>query len=385
MTPHADRSSFFVALVVVDVLAGLADAMSGPVHGAFSRRSGALQPAVAERHPDRQGARRNRVRHRIRRLGRPEDKRRAVASGARRVRDRLRVSRLHHQFRASAHHRGVAGRHRGGRLFPVGRAGQAAFRACKLYTANRAIGRPRASWSLAWAIGPAIGAAVIARSVRGVFFASAGAAVLALATLAMVRAEPVSATQATGFAKARERRSGDRARFRGARPVSHRDVPGLDTARHRDDHLARRGEKRRRIGLQSLRRARNRGHGRDHLAAAQARRAAAIVVGFAVFVAYFIVLALARSVAAVLWAQILRAIAIGLVSYLGIGFLHSLMPHRAGRGRGAVFERRPSGLRVRRAQRRPAGASVRLRSVFVACAISAPRVSSGLPRARRAE
>ena len=30
MTTHADRSSFFVALVVVDVLAGLADAMSGP-------------------------------------------------------------------------------------------------------------------------------------------------------------------------------------------------------------------------------------------------------------------------------------------------------------------------------------------------------------------
>src|SRR5262249_646046 len=30
LTPYADRSSFFVALVVVDVLAGLADAMSGP-------------------------------------------------------------------------------------------------------------------------------------------------------------------------------------------------------------------------------------------------------------------------------------------------------------------------------------------------------------------
>jgi hypothetical protein len=30
LTTHADRSSFFIALVVVDVLAGLADAMSGP-------------------------------------------------------------------------------------------------------------------------------------------------------------------------------------------------------------------------------------------------------------------------------------------------------------------------------------------------------------------
>ena len=33
---------------------------------------------------------------------------------------------------------------------------------------------------------------------------------------------------------------------------------------------------------------------------------------------------------AVLWAQILRAIGIALVTYLGISFLHSFMPHRAG-------------------------------------------------------
>jgi SET family sugar efflux transporter-like MFS transporter len=57
---------------------------------------------------------------------------------------------------------------------------------------------------------------------------------------------------------------------------------------------------------------------------------AAIVVGFAAFVAYFVALTLARSVGAVFWAQILRAIAIGLVSYLGISYLQSLMPHRAG-------------------------------------------------------
>ena len=56
----------------------------------------------------------------------------------------------------------------------------------------------------------------------------------------------------------------------------------------------------------------------------------AIVAGFAVFVAYFVVLALARTVGPVFWAQVLRAVAIGLVSYLGIGFMQSLMPHRAG-------------------------------------------------------
>ena len=30
------------------------------------------------------------------------------------------------------------------------------------------------------------------------------------------------------------------------------------------------------------------------------------------------------------WAQIPRAVGIGLVTYLGISFLHSFMPHRAG-------------------------------------------------------
>ena len=56
----------------------------------------------------------------------------------------------------------------------------------------------------------------------------------------------------------------------------------------------------------------------------------AIVAGFAAFVAYFVALTLAHTVGAVFWAQIPRAIGIALVTYLGIGFLHSLMPHRAG-------------------------------------------------------
>ena len=56
----------------------------------------------------------------------------------------------------------------------------------------------------------------------------------------------------------------------------------------------------------------------------------AIVVGFAAFIVYFIALTLVRSVGAVFWAQIARAIGIALVTYLGISFLQSLLPHRAG-------------------------------------------------------
>ena len=89
----------------------------------------------------------------------------------------------------------------------------------------------------------------------------------------------------------------------------------------------------------------------------------AIVAGFAAFVAYFIVLALAQSVGAVLWAQILRAIGIGLVTYLGISFLHSFMPHRAGAvaaraspnaGQlGSVFAALSAGLLAQRSAMRP--------------------------------
>jgi MFS transporter, SET family, sugar efflux transporter len=56
----------------------------------------------------------------------------------------------------------------------------------------------------------------------------------------------------------------------------------------------------------------------------------AIAAGCAAFVAYCLTLMLAVSVGAVFWAQVPRAVAIGLVTYLGISFLHSLMPHRAG-------------------------------------------------------
>ena len=56
----------------------------------------------------------------------------------------------------------------------------------------------------------------------------------------------------------------------------------------------------------------------------------AIVVGFAAFVICCLMLAFARSVGAVFWAQVPRAVAIGLVTYLGISFLQTMMPHRAG-------------------------------------------------------
>ena len=251
MTPHAERSSFFVALVVVDVLAGLADAMSGPYIVLFLVDQAHLSPLLLS------------VILTARALAGI-----AFATGLGGWVDRkTSVAPLLLALAGSAIGYASLGFTTNFALllviaaFPVA-IGAAAFSQsvalvrrrfehASFHTASRALGVLRASWSLAWAIGPALGAvAVAAFGFRGVFFMSAGSALVALATLALVRAEPVSGDAGHGLRpKPAERRSGDRPCFHGARPVPHRHVPGLDTARHRHDHLARRGEQRRRMGL----------------------------------------------------------------------------------------------------------------------------------------
>ena len=61
LTTHADRSPFFIALVVVDVLAGLADAISGPYFVLFLVDQARLSPDVpcvlVITAPDRTGCR----------------------------------------------------------------------------------------------------------------------------------------------------------------------------------------------------------------------------------------------------------------------------------------------------------------------------------------
>ena len=205
------------------------------------------------------------------------------------------------------------------------------FDRSSLRTANRAIGVLRASWSLAWAIGPAIGAAVVgAFGFRGVFFTSAASGVLALVTLALVRARPVFGDAAHGNRRKPDQRSSDRTRFRGHRVVSHRDVHGFNPTSHRADHVA--GGAKSDVGLTFTLCAALEIVVMGALIWRPLKRGerTAIVVGFAAFVAYFVALALAQSVGLVFWAQILLAIGIALVTYLGIGFLQSLLPHRAG-------------------------------------------------------
>lgn len=55
-----------------------------------------------------------------------------------------------------------------------------------------------------------------------------------------------------------------------------------------------------------------------------------IVVGFLLFAAYFLAPLIVPSLAVLYWAQILRAAAIGIISVLGMMYLQELMPTRAG-------------------------------------------------------
>ncbi len=371
MTPHAERSSFFLALVVVDVLAGLADAMSGPYIVLFLVDQAHLSPLLLS------------VILTARALAGI-----AFATGLGGWVDRrTSVAPLLLALAGSAIGYASLGFTTNFALllviaaFPVA-IGAAAFSQsvalvrrrfehASFHTASRALGVLRASWSLAWAIGPALGAvAVAAFGFRGVFFMSAGSALVALAALALVRAEPVSGD--AGHALRPKPKNGGpaialaftglalfhTAMFLGSIPLAIVMTTSLGGA-NSDVGWAyslcaaleivvmgaiiwrplRRGER------------------------------PAIVVGFAVFVAYFIALVLARSIAAVLWAQILRAIGIGLVTYLGISFLHSFMPHRAGAAAalfsnagqlGSVFAALSVGLLAQ---------AFGYQSVFVACTI----------------
>jgi SET family sugar efflux transporter-like MFS transporter len=206
------------------------------------------------------------------------------------------------------------------------------FNQASPHTVNRAIGVLRASWSLAWAIGPAVGALLVgAVGFRGAFFASAVSGALALATLALVQRK-VALADADHVYRPKPANGGPAialafaalalfhtAMFLGSIPlpiVLTTSLGGVESDVGITMSLC--------AGLEII------VMGGLIWKPLQRGERVAIVVGFAAFIIYFAALTLVRSVGGVFWAQIPRAIGIGLVTYLGISFLHSLMPHRAG-------------------------------------------------------
>jgi SET family sugar efflux transporter-like MFS transporter len=332
LTTDADRSSFFIALVVVDIFAGLADAISGPYlvlflvdRAGFSPLSlSAILTARALSGIGFSAA-----------FGAWIDRRASVAPLLLALAGSaigyallglttdfvalLLIAALPVAIGAAAFSQSIALAKRN-------------FSQANPHTLNRAIGVLRASWSLAWALGPAIGAILIGvAGIRGAFFASAASGAIALATLALVRSraaladasqarppKPVNGGPAIALAFAALALFFT-AMFLGsiALPIvlttslsgSESDV-GITMSLCAALEIVVMGA----LIWRPLRRGER----------------AAIVAGFAAFIVYYVALMLAHSVGAVFWAQIPRAIGIALVTYLGISFLHSLMPHRAG-------------------------------------------------------
>jgi MFS transporter, SET family, sugar efflux transporter len=371
LTTDADRSSFFIALVVIDVLVGLADAISGPYTVLFLVDEVHLGPFLLSAILTARAV--SGIAFGVA-LGAWFDKKPSVTplllaltgstlgytllATTTNFAALLIIAAIPIAISAAAFSQSIAlvKRH---------------FDHAGVYTANRAIGVLRASWSLAWAIGPAAGAVIAgAFGFRGAFLASGASGAVALATLALVRARPIFSDSADrnrpkpairglpiGLAFAALALF-HTALFMGSIPLpivlttslggAESDV-GLTFSLCAALEIVVMGA----LIWRPLRRG-------EHTA---------IVVGFVAFVAYYVALTLARSVGPVFWAQILRAIAIALVTYLGIGFLQSLLPHRAGTAAALFSSAAQVGSVVASLGIGVLAHAFGYASIFVACAI----------------
>jgi len=332
LTTAAARSSFFIGLVIVDIFVGLADAISGPYIVLFLVDQARLSPlslsAVLTARA-LSGIAFSSA------FGAWIDKRTSVAPLLLALAGSavgyallgfttdfaalLAIAAIPVAIGAAAFSQSIALAKRN-------------FAHASLHTLNRAIGVLRASWSLAWAIGPAIGALLIGvAGFRGAFFASAASGAIALVTLALVRSRAALA-DAGPSSRPKPANGGPAIALAFAALVLFYTAMFLGSIPLPIVLTTSLGGTERDVGITMS------------LCAAleivimgaliwkplQRGERVAIVAGFAAFIVYFVALTLVRSVGGVFWAQIPRAIGIAFVTYLGISFLHSLMPHRAG-------------------------------------------------------
>ncbi len=238
-------------------------------------------------------------------------------------------------------------------------------------TAERGVSLLRALWSVAWAAGPAVGAAIIVPyDFRGVFLATAAFGGLALASIAAsgVRAsthavpsttEPVSRFQAmrdAGFA-ALALTLFHTAMFMGSIAMSISMIHDMG------------GDKR------------DVGHAFSLCAFLEvfvmmvfvarpvdAKNPVWMAAGFAAFVLYFAALIFAPSVTVVLAAQAIRAVAIGIVGCLGIGYAQSVLQGRVGAAAALFANSVNAGLLLSGLGTGALAEAFGYRSLFGACA-----------------
>lgn len=93
-----------------------------------------------------------------------------------------------------------------------------------------------------------------------------------------------------------------------------------------------------------------------------------MLVGFAIFALYFLLLALFPTLAMAYWAQIVRAVAIGILSVVGMLYLQSLMPTRVGLAAGLFSSAISVGAVLSGALTGPWASAFGYASIFVFCA-----------------
>jgi SET family sugar efflux transporter-like MFS transporter len=196
-------------------------------------------------------------------------------------------------------------------------------------TVQRGMASMRMISSLAWAIGPALGAVLVAfASFSGVFLGAAGLSLVALVMVLATRLRVVPAVA--------EPRQIDLDTVRAAAP----GVLSL-TAFHTAMFMASTAMSI--VVVQDLGTETDVGLLFSLCAALEVLVMGAFVVkpmkqvshglliaGFFVFAVYFIVPLLIPTLAAMYWGQILRAIAIGVISIVGMAYIQELLPGRAG-------------------------------------------------------
>lgn len=198
-------------------------------------------------------------------------------------------------------------------------------------TESRGMAALRMLASLGWAIGPAIGAGLVGiGSFEGVFFGAAGCSLAALFAILVgrLKAAPlkIDARESTGVANWRPLwpiivalALFNTAMFMGSNALSIvtvTDLKGADTDVGLLFSLC--------AALEVV------VMGAFVIWPAKGTRRLLLMVGFLLFAAYFIAPILLPSLPTLYWAQVLRALAIGIVSVTGMHYVQNAMPHHAG-------------------------------------------------------
>jgi MFS transporter, SET family, sugar efflux transporter len=237
-------------------------------------------------------------------------------------------------------------------------------------TAERGTAMLRGTWSIAWAIGPALGALVISRfDFRGVFMTSTLCAGFAILSLASVRVPAASSRKLDSGAKLTTQLSGQTwlaassmVFFHMAMFMGSIALPIVATQELRGTKAD--------VGLifsvcaflevlvmfTFVIRPSKAGSG------------CWILFGFLAFILYFLAATWSPSTAVLLGAQVLRAVGIGLIGYQGISYIQALMPNQVGIAAALFFNTTNAGFLLAALTAGAWAQAFGYRSMFIACA-----------------